>query len=161
LVWGEVTGRDYPNPERRKRLQIDVTVDRPNDRDSGFGLVEILVSMFLLGLLAVGFLPLLVDAMFVSVRNATVATATQFASGQLDQIGAVPQTCAGLDAYRGGGGATIVDARNTTYTATRDVGACPTSLPATVPVKITVTAMVQGKPISVTTLSTFMVRKAA
>ncbi|MFO7691343.1 MAG: type II secretion system protein, partial [Cryobacterium sp.] len=49
-------------------------------REQGFGMIEIVVSMFLLALLSIAFLPLLVQSLQVSVQNARLATATQLAS---------------------------------------------------------------------------------
>ncbi|MDJ0337784.1 type II secretion system protein [Cryobacterium sp. PH31-O1] len=51
--------------------------------DSGFGMLEIMVSMLLLGLLAIGFLPLLMQSARVSASNATLATATQLVSQEM------------------------------------------------------------------------------
>ena len=51
---------------------------------SGFGIIEIVISMFLLGLLATAFLPLLVQGLKQSAANATLATATQLANDQIE-----------------------------------------------------------------------------
>ena len=66
--------------------------------DSGFGVVEIIVSMFLLALLAVAFLPLLITSLQVTVTNARVATATQLVTRQLEQIGAAGSSCSAVKA---------------------------------------------------------------
>lgn len=109
--------------------------------DAGFGLVEIVISMFLLALLSVAFLPLLIDSLRVTVRNATAATATQLASEQLDATGLVDRTCAALAVFESASVAPVTDARGTVYTATRTVAACPASgYPAAVEVTVSVTA---------------------
>jgi len=54
------------------------------DDESGFGLVEIVVSMFLLALLAISFLPLLITSLKVTVSNTTLATATQLVNQDLE-----------------------------------------------------------------------------
>lgn len=113
---------------------------RRREGDSGFGLVEIVISMFLLALLAVAFLPLLIDALRVSVRNATIATATQLVSEQLDAVTVVPRTCAGVEAFANASLADISDERGTVYTPHRAVSPCPaTGYPMTVDVRVWVT----------------------
>lgn len=108
---------------------------------AGFGLVEILISMFLLTLLSIAFLPLLVDGLKNTARNASIATATQIASGQLDEAGRLPRTCAALAGFTSAVIPTVTDSRGTVFTPRRESGACPTSgYPATVSVRVWVTA---------------------
>lgn len=114
------------------------------DRESGFGLVEILISMFLLALLAVSFLPLLIDALRVTVRNASIATATQLVSEQLDAVSLIPRTCSALEAFEAAAIPPLTDERGTVYTAVRDAATCPASgYPLTVSVTVSVTASSQ------------------
>lgn len=111
--------------------------------DAGFGLVEIVVSMFLLALLAVAFLPLLIESLRVSVTNSKVATANQILSEQLDAIALVERTCAAFDAFDSAPISTVTDARGTVYQAARTMTGCPPSAyPA--PVSITLTVSVVG-----------------
>ncbi len=111
--------------------------------DAGFGLVEIVVSMFLLALLAVAFLPLLIESLRVSVTNSKVATANQILSEQLDAIALVPRTCAAFDAFESVAIPTVTDNRGTVYQADRDVVGCtPASYPA--PVTVTLTVSIVG-----------------
>ena len=107
----------------------------------GFGLVEIVISMFLLALLAVAFLPLLIDALRTTVRNATTATATQLVSEQLDAVSLIPRTCAALADFEAASVPTLTDERGTVYTATRSAATCPsTGYPLSVAVTVSVTA---------------------
>lgn len=113
--------------------------------DKGFGLVEILISMFLLALLAVAFLPLLIDALRVSITNAKVATANQILSEQLDAIALLPRTCAAYNAFESATLPAVADERGTTYQASRDVVGCtPAAYPAAVTITLTVTVV--GEP---------------
>lgn len=110
--------------------------------DAGFGLVEIVVSMFLLALLAVAFLPLLIESLRVSVTNSKVATANQILSEQLDAIALVPRTCAAFDAFESVAIPTVTDERGAVYQADRDVTGCtPASYPAPVTVVLTVSVV--------------------
>lgn len=125
-------------------------VARPTTResasdDAGFGLVEIVVSMFLLALLSVAFLPLLIESLRVSVTNSKVATANQILSEQLDAIALIDRTCAAFNTFESVAIQTVTDARGTVYQADRDVTGCtPASYPA--PVTIVLTVSIVGEP---------------
>ena len=69
--------------------------------DAGFGILEIVVSMFLLALLAIGFIPLLMQSLRVAVSNSTLATATQLVAQQMEEIRAVGSRCSALQGYAG------------------------------------------------------------
>lgn len=112
-----------------KRLLRDGGTD-----EAGFGIIEIVVAMFLLGLLAVAVIPLLVQGLTLSSTNATLAAATQLANQQIEQV-RTQQSCALVTP------ATVsTTADGHTLTATRTVGTCPASgYPLTVPVSVSVT----------------------
>lgn len=116
---------------------------RPIPRDSflactderGFGLIEIVVAMFLLAIVSMSVLPLLVQGMKLSSANATLAAATQLANQQIEMVRS--QTLCG----------SIVPATSTVTTqgvnlqVSRTVGStCPiVGYPITVPVSVSVT----------------------
>lgn len=105
--------------------------------EGGLGLIEIAVSMFLLGLLAVAFLPFLIQGIQQSAANGTLATATQLVNRETENARA-QTTCTGLTAAT----FTVIDPRGVTLQVTRTVGAaCPTtasSYPMAVPLAVTV-----------------------
>ena len=111
----------------------------PLSDESGMGLVEIVVSMFILAILAMAFLPILIQGMRSSVANATQATAGQLASEQMDQARALPAICQGIVAF----GAAVLEpttnSRGTVFQPHREVGACPTSYPGVVSVRVWIT----------------------
>lgn len=111
-----------------------------NQHEEGFGLVEIVVSMFLLTLLAVAFLPLLVESLRITVRNATIATATQVLSEQLDSLQVVDRTCAAYANWASQPINAIMDDRQSRYQASRTVTGCSpaTTFPSTVTVTVSV-----------------------
>lgn len=128
--------------------------------DGGFGLIEIIISMFLLALLAVGFLPLLIDALKVSVRNSTIATATQLVSEQLDSVTLLPRTCAALAQFETAGPVTLMDARGATYTARRDAATCPSGgYPVAVSVRVWATVDTDSA-VLVESITTVIVERA-
>jgi Tfp pilus assembly protein PilV len=104
--------------------------------DSGFGVIEIVISMFLLGLLATALLPLLVQGLKQSASSATLATATQLANDQIEIVRA-EKKCDGLVPLNN----TVTDARNVSLLVSRTVSACtvPTKEnPSKVTVSVTV-----------------------
>jgi len=106
--------------------------------DEGFGILEIVVSMFLIGLLALAFLPLMVHGITQSAANRTLATATQLLNTGLENVRA-KTTCAGITSAN----SSVLDTSGVTFLVTRSVsgGACPaaaSSYPMTVAVEIKV-----------------------
>lgn len=63
---------------------------------AGFGLVEVIIAMLLLGLIAVSLIPLLWQGISNSVEQADVATATRHVNALIEQARANP-SCAGED----------------------------------------------------------------
>lgn len=109
--------------------------------DEGFGLVEVIVAMFLLAVLAIAFLPILINGLKTSQRTATTATATQIMDAQFDAAQSVT-ACGSIATST----LSPTDSRGTALTVTRTRGACPTTYPGTVSytvsVSITATASV-------------------
>ena len=54
--------------------------------DEGFGLVEVIVAIFILALLAVAVLPMIWTGLKVATEQSTVATATHAVSGFIDEV---------------------------------------------------------------------------
>lgn len=106
--------------------------ESPDDgsQESGFSLIEIIISMFLLALLTVSFLPLVIQTLRTSAKNTTLATATRLVSDQMETIRATGGTCssyAGMDRDGGLARSAVVDPRGVTLEVRADlVGTCPT-----------------------------------
>ena len=111
--------------------------------ERGVGLIEIVISMFLLALLAMSFFPVLVNGMKTSILNAKVATASQIVSQQLDLVRTVANNCVSVSAYDDVALAEIVDARDNHFQPNRQVGACPATYPGVVKVTAWVTEVGQ------------------
>jgi prepilin-type N-terminal cleavage/methylation domain-containing protein len=111
-------------------------VPRRPDSDRGFGIAEVLVAMFLLGIIAIAVLPLLVQGLRLSVTNATIAAATQLANQQVEQVRGAT-ACSSVAAAT-----TTTTVRNVTLQGSRTIGTtCPslaTSYPTTVRVSVSV-----------------------
>jgi type II secretory pathway pseudopilin PulG len=111
--------------------------------ERGVGLIEIVISMFLLALLAMSFFPVLVNGMKTSVLNAKVATASQIVGQQLDLVRAVTNNCASVSAFDDVALAEIPDARGNHFQPNRQVGVCPATYPGVVKVTAWVTEVGQ------------------
>lgn len=90
--------------------------------EDGLGLIEIVVSMLMLAILAVAFLPLLVEGLKLSARNTTLATATQLVAEQMQLAQAAGPTCATVAALQGV--QTFTDGRGVELQVTTTTGLC-------------------------------------
>lgn len=104
---------------------------RPSVRDAGFSLIEIVVSMFILGLLAIALIPLLIQGIKQSAQSAAVASATQLVNSQLDLARAQSPTCSGVIGAPSAPVGSASDYRGVPLQLTATTGACPTPVPTT------------------------------
>lgn len=102
--------------------------------EDGFGLIEIVVSMFILAAVSVAFLPLLIQGLQQSAANTTLATATQLINERMQLAQAAGPVCSNVAAL--GGTEDFIDPRDVVIRVTTTVGACPTG-PGTVAVGTT------------------------
>lgn len=124
-------------------------------RDAGFGMIEIVVSMLLLSLLAIAFLPMLVTSLRVSVSNATVASAAQLVARQMEGIRSLGTTCGPLATYAG----TPISEFDPDGRALQphfDTITCPGASPTTVKVRVYVTEVSTGQTLAEATTSVFV-----
>ena len=103
-------------------------------RDDGFGIIEVVIAMFLLALIAVAFMPLLQTSMKLASKNVTAATASQLVNEQMDVARGLPQTCAAIQEFSEETiGLLIADPRGTVLEIHRTgPSTCPTSYPTSV-----------------------------
>ena len=100
--------------------------------DSGFGMVEIVVAMFLLGILSLMILPVIISAMTLASKNVTIATATQLSNQQVDVARSLPSSCASLTAFADETlGLRHTDPRGTVLVVDR-AAVCPLTYPGVV-----------------------------
>ena len=126
----------------------------PQPTDTGLGLIEIVVSMFLLALLAIAFLPLLVTSMRTTVVNSTTATATQLVNQQMELARGAGNTCSELSVFRAATLGAVTDSRGVSYQPARSVGSC-TAVAAGYPTTVSVTVSIapsMGPTVSAKTL---------
>ena len=118
--------------------------DSSHTRDDGFGIIEVVIAMFLLAIIAIAFLPLLQTSMRLASKNVTAATASQLVNEQMDVARGLPQTCAAIQEFAEETiGLLIADPRGTVLEIHRTgPSTCPTSYPTSVTFTTEVT--VQG-----------------
>ena len=103
--------------------------------ERGFGLIEIVVAMFLLAIVTLAVLPLLVQGLKLSASNATVAAASQLANQQVELLRS-KSLCGDIAPAT-----TTATAQGVVLQISRTVGTtCPLlGYPITVPVSVSVT----------------------
>lgn len=104
---------------------ITVSTEHRSDTttsEAGLGLMEIVVSMFMLALLSIALVPLLVTGLKVSAQNSTIATATQLVAERMQLAQAAGPVCANVAAL--GGSTDVTDARGIRLEVTTITGLC-------------------------------------
>ncbi len=126
----------------------------PRKDEGGFTLIEVIVAMFLLGIIAVGLIPGLVGTLKVSAQNTNIATASQLVNQQIDAARVGTPTCATLTIYKNQVLPPVVDRRGVSFQPKRTVGTCTAGTPgvATVSVSVTLT----GKTTVLATATTYV-----
>lgn len=100
--------------------------------DRGFGLVEVIVSLALLGILFASAAPLMVGALRLTSTSVVQATASELANAQLERARAAATSCADYKNFLAVpiSPATTTDARGITYTVTQTAASsitCPSA----------------------------------
>lgn len=94
--------------------------------DLGLGLIEIVISMFLLALLALAFAPVLIASVRSSDANTTVATATQLVNERMQIAQANGPSCSNVASLAGT--VSLTDPRGVTINVVTTVATCPTEV---------------------------------
>lgn len=93
-----------------------------SDPETGFSVIEVLIAVFLLGLVAVALLPALWQGIQLSSQQSAVATATRELNALVEEARATP-TCANLSAVAVA--KTVADGSGHSITTSGTVGTCP------------------------------------
>lgn len=127
----------FPKNRTDARLGLRTASD-----DDGFGLIEIVVSMFVLAALSLAFIPLLVQGLKLSAENTTLATANQLVNEQLALVQDAGPYCDAVQVLVGE--ADTVDPRGVTIRITTVIDPCPTSAVGTIKASVTAKRMDTG-----------------
>lgn len=87
--------------------------------ENGFTMVEIVVSMFLIGIIAVSVLPVLMQALKATAVNITIATATQMLNEQLDTARGSVRNCSQLHDFLAATPPSVTDSQKVVLQAKR------------------------------------------
>jgi len=122
--------------------------------DEGVTLVEIVVAMFMLGVVLVAMVPLIATGLKVSARNTTMATANQLASERMQLAKSSGPHCATVASLDGI--AVYDDPRGVALQVTTEVGSCPVSGTGVVAVAVDVVRMDTGETLSTAATQVFV-----
>ena len=134
---------------RNERLADSASAER------GIGIIEIVVSMFLIALLVLSFIPVLINSNRLSARNTTMATATQIVNKQIESARAVTSStstapsCSNLNTFMvSPAPSAVVDPRGVTLPARWRPLTCPVSYPGTVRMRVSITQPGSSSPMA-------------
>lgn len=134
--------------------------------ERGFGVIEVVVSFFLLGVLLISYIPLLVNSVKETGMNTTIATATQIVNEQIEGARAVRSpastspSCQDLTAFLQVTLASVIDPRGVTLLPQWDPTSCPSTYPGVMRVRVSVTRIGHPTPIA-SAVTLIFVRSAA
>ena len=130
--------------------------------EDGFGIIEVVISLFLLSLISVSFIPLLVSSIKSTGTNTTIATATQIANQQIEGARAVRSptsttpSCLDITNFLSVTLASVTDPRGVTLLPKWDPTSCPSSYPGVVRARISVTRSGASNPLAQATTLIFV-----
>ena len=122
--------------------------------ENGFGIIEVVVSMFLLGMMSVSFVPLLLNSWKETSANTTIATATQIVNEQIEGARAVRSassstpSCSEVMAYLQVTLPPVIDPRGVTLQPQWNPTTCPTMYPGVVRASVQVSRVGVTTPIA-------------
>ena len=134
--------------------------------ERGFGVIEIVVSMFLLGVLFISYIPLMINSVKDTGMNTTIATATQIVNEQIEGARAVRSpastepSCQDITTFLQATLAPVKDPRGVTLVPQWDPTSCPSTYPGVIRVRVTVTRIGYSIPVA-SAVTLIFVRSAA
>jgi Tfp pilus assembly protein PilV len=135
---------------------------KPDFAEQGFGMIEIVVSLFLLSILSLSFLPVLINSWKASGANTTMATATQIVNQQLEGARAVRSaaatspSCLDITKFLQVTLAPVIDPRGVSLQPQWAATSCPTAYPGVVRVAVSVTRVGGITPVASATTLVFV-----
>ncbi len=122
--------------------------------DSGFGIIEVVISLLLISVLSVSFIPLLWNSLSNAAANTTIVTATQIVNQEIEgaravrsPLGTTP-SCLDVMQFLQITLATVVDPRGVVLQPLWSNTSCPSLYPGVVRAGISVTKVGQVTPVA-------------
>lgn len=131
-----------------------------------FGVIQIVVSMFLLGVLLIFYIALTISPVKVNGMNTTIATATQIVNEQIEVARAVRSpastepSCQDITTFLQVTPAPMKDPRGVTLVPQWDPTSCPSTYPGVMRVRASVTRIGYSTPVA-SAATLIFVRSAA
>lgn len=144
----------------------DVATGESVISNAGFGIIEVVVSMFLLGVMAMSFIPLLLNSVKDTAKNTTIATATQIVNEQIEGARAVRSaastspSCSDVRQYLNATRAPVVDPRGVTLVTQWSAVACPSVFPGVMKAQVSVKKVSETSSIASATTMIFVASAA-
>jgi len=132
----------------------DLVSKHAKTSEAGFGILEVVVSMFLLSIMAMSYIPLLLNSIKDTATNTTIATATQIVNEQIEGARAIRSqeattpSCADVTAFLDVTPAPVVDPRGITLVPRWTAPVCPVTYPGVVRAEVSVTKLNASTPIA-------------
>ena len=122
--------------------------------ESGLGLMEVVVSMSLLGVIAISFIPVLANSWKDTSTNTTIATATQIVNEQIEGARAVRSaaatspSCQDVLSFLNVTLAPVIDPRGVSLLPQWSATSCPSVYPGVVRAQVLVTRPGRATPVA-------------
>lgn len=124
------------------------------ENESGFGVIEILISIFLLGVLSISFVPVVINSWKSTGVNTTIATATQIVNEKIEGARAVRSpsattpSCNDVVQFLQVTLPPVIDPRGVTLQPKWNTPTCPLSYPGVVRANVSVTRLGSSVPVA-------------
>lgn len=149
---------------KANRLKPAIGEVRMSER--GFGVIEVVVSMFLLGMMLISYIALTINTIKDTGINTTIATATQIVNEQIEGARAVRSpastepSCQDITTFLQVTLAPVKDPRGVTLVPQWDSASCPPIYPGVIRVRATVMRIGYSTPVA-SAVTLILVRSAA
>ena len=140
--------------EEIKAIHLEPATEEARVSKRGFGLIGIVISMFLLGALLVSYIALTIRPVEDIGMNTTIATATQIVNEQIEGARAVRSpastepSCQDITTFLQVTPAPVKDPRGVTLVPQWEPTSCPTTYPGVIRVRASVTRIGYPTPIA-------------
>lgn len=149
-----------------KASRLEPAIGEVRNSERGFGVIEVLVSMFLIGVLLISSIPLMINSVKDTGMNTTIATATQIVNEQIEGARAVRSpastepSCQDITTFLQVTLAPVRDPRGVTLVPQWDPTNCPPIYPGVIRVRASVTRIGYSTPVA-SAVTLIFVRSAA
>lgn len=122
--------------------------------EDGFGVIEVVISLFLLSILSISFIPLLINSVKNTATNTTIATATQIVNQEIEGARAVRSptstapSCYDITQFLQVTLASVTDPRGVILLPKWDATSCPSNYPGVVRARVSVSRSGQTNPVA-------------